>query len=103
MSPREGIYYAGLMGGVAATTVGLRSLGVHHIVSVIIGGVVGLSLGWALERTYSNWKAGQQRQIDQASGKNPANNQIDCSNPYCNWSGEKPFSEHCPRCGTPLK
>lgn len=103
MSPREGIYYAGLIGGVSLTTVALRSLGVHHLVSVIIGGGVGLALGWSLEKTYSKWKANQQKQSDWAAGNKVGNNDSSCNNPYCNWSGEKPFSEHCPRCGTPLK
>ncbi len=50
-------YYGGLMGGIALAFIVLGRLGVHNtIVRLIIGLIVGVGLGWFLEKSFHKAK-----------------------------------------------
>lgn len=46
------IYYAGLFLGIIGTYLILQSMGINPIVRLIVGLVVGVGIGWGLERLY---------------------------------------------------
>ena len=51
------VFYTGLFGGIILVFVGLAPFGVHTIVRLIGGLVVGLGVGWAFTKAYNSMKS----------------------------------------------
>lgn len=105
MSPREGVYYAGLMGGIVCGVMIARATGLHHIVGLIIGLVIGLGVGTVLEKAYSSSRSSGGGYGDGGKpGSNPysQSTNISCPNSRCDWQGDPRHNIICPRCGQSL-
>ncbi|MGE3806612.1 MAG: hypothetical protein AB7K24_18245 [Gemmataceae bacterium] len=48
------IYYMGLFGGIIVTYLVMEQMGVHPLLRLIVGLVVGVGLGWVCLRIYTN-------------------------------------------------
>ena len=110
MSPREGVYYAGLMGGIVCGVMIARATGLHHIVGLVIGFVIGLGVGTVLEKAYSGSKPPSGGHGRKGGGygdplgrdDEPRSTHISCPNPRCDWQGDSRHNVICPRCGQSL-
>lgn len=100
MSPREGIYYAFMIGGCIAGVAFGRAMGWPHIVGLIIGLGVGVASGFVGERLFSNMQGGKQSPRDTGDGFGDAQRAV-CPSKSCGWTGDA-GSRFCPRCGEPL-
>ncbi len=96
MSPREGMYYIGMISGMIAGVSAARVLGWHHLVGLLCGLAVGWPLGMMFEKMYSSMTSGR----NSANPKRSAS--ATCSNPACGWTGKPGFATTCPRCGQDL-
>lgn len=97
MSPREGMYYAGLMGGIIAGVMISRAMGWPQIAGLIVGLIVGVGIGHMVERAYSNMVS-PPRNHDVTM----TNDWIECPNKDCQWTGDPRSNRYCPRCGQDL-
>ncbi|MBP88803.1 MAG: hypothetical protein CMJ64_19175 [Planctomycetaceae bacterium] len=105
MSPREGVYYAGLMGSIGCGAMVAQSIGWHRLIGAGIGFVVGLGVGGMLANAYSSSKSsgpgysdpGKRDGDDYAQSTN-----ISCPNSRCDWQGDRRHNIICPRCGQSL-
>lgn len=52
MSTKEGIFYAGLMAGLVIGVTVARMLGLHHLIGLLAGAVLGLGLGYGAQKFY---------------------------------------------------
>src|SRR5206468_1570026 len=55
------VYYTGLFAGIILVYLGLGPLGVHPILSLLLGLGVGVGLGWLLERLYTGSSSAKPR------------------------------------------
>jgi hypothetical protein len=54
MSPKDGIFTAGVMFGIILCVTGARALGIHHIVGLIVGVLAGAGIGYVAQQAYIN-------------------------------------------------
>ena len=54
MSPKEGVFYVGVMAGLIACSMGARALGIHHLIGLAAGVFVGAGLGYTAQQIYIN-------------------------------------------------
>ncbi len=95
MSPREGIFYAGWMGGIILCVLGGQLLNFHRILCLLAGVVIGAIIGAVLQKVYDaafGPKTLEQTKIDEDK----------CSNAYCDWTGPKGQYGRCPKCGSEI-
>jgi len=60
LSEKDLYYYGGLFAGIIIAYVGLTRLGVHNtFVRLVVGLILGVGLGWFLERTFNKAKDGE--------------------------------------------
>ncbi len=52
------LYYTGLFAGIIAVYLALAPFGVHPIIRLVGGLIVGVGAGWLLEKAYLSAKAG---------------------------------------------
>lgn len=110
MSPREGVYYAGLMGSIACGAMVAESVGWHRLIGAGVGFVVGLGVGGMLSNAYSSSKSSSggyskpgQGYDDAGRGDDyPPSTNISCPNSRCDWQGDPRHNIICPRCGQSL-
>lgn len=93
MSPREGVYYIGMIGGMVAGVSIARALGWHQLVGLACGLGLGWPLGYLCERMY----------VSLNSSNNSSRRISHCANPNCGWTGDPESGQTCPRCGGDLK
>ena len=91
MSPKEGMYYVGMITGMVAGVSTARMLGWHQLVGLGCGVALGIGLGILCERFYT----GMTKKTPKADLKS-------CSNPNCRWAGTPGLDNICPRCGQQL-
>lgn len=91
MSPREGMYYVGMILGMVAGVSFSRAMGWHNLIGLACGIGVGFPLGIVFERLYTRMTA---------SG---ASRSRTCENPNCKWTGDPGAASICPRCGQKLQ
>lgn len=104
MSPREGIYYVGLMGGIIAGVGIAQALSWHHLVGLGIGVVLGIGLGAVFQSAYDRNRAernARSRDNSGGLGSRSSGNTIAC--PSCRWTGDPGVSVFCPECGERLR
>ena len=68
LSAREGVYYAAWMIGIIITVPIARSMGVHHLIALVIGVAVGFVFGIAAERIYDS-RVGDKNSNDSDSDR----------------------------------
>ena len=91
MSPKEGMYYLGMIIGMVAGVSTARALGWHQLVGLGCGVALGIGLGVLSERMYTG-----------ATKKSAPANLKTCDNPNCQWTGTPGLDNICPRCGRSL-
>lgn len=104
MSPREGIYYVGLMGGIIAGVGIAQALSWHHLVGLGIGVVLGIGLGSVFQSAYDRNRQGGNsgsRGVSRGAGSARTEDNLTC--PSCRWSGDPGVSVFCPACGERLR
>jgi hypothetical protein len=104
MSPREGIYYVGLMGGIIAGVGIAQSMGWHHLIGLGIGVVLGIGLGAVFQSAYDGNRAARSsglRSSSMGQGVPSGGNTITCR--ACHWTGDPGVSVFCPECGERLR
>ncbi|MFN0055635.1 MAG: hypothetical protein ACKV0T_26095 [Planctomycetales bacterium] len=52
MSPKEGVFYAGLMSGLIIGVTGARLLELHQLIGLFAGVVIGAGLGYFAQQTF---------------------------------------------------
>ena len=50
MSPKEGVFYAGLMLGLIAASLCAQALHIHHLIGLAVGVVAGAGLGYGMQQ-----------------------------------------------------
>jgi hypothetical protein len=98
------------MGGIVCGTMIARATGLHHIVGLIGGLVIGLGVGTVLEKAYSSSKSsgggyggGGPGYSDKGGGDEHSQlTNISCPNSRCDWQGDPRHNIICPRCGQSL-
>ncbi len=104
MSPREGIYYVGLMGGIIAGVGIAQALSWHHLIGLGIGVVLGIGLGAVFQSAYDRNRAernSRPRNDFGGPGSRSTGNAIACRS--CQWTGDPGVSVFCPECGERLR
>ena len=104
MSPREGIYYVGLMGGIIAGVGIAQAMAWHHLIGLGIGLVLGIGLGSVFQSAYDRNRAERSSGSRRGSvepGTHSGGNTITCR--ACRWTGDPGVSVFCPECGERLR
>jgi hypothetical protein len=52
MSPKEGIFYAGVMIGLIVCVTGARMLQLHNLIGLAVGVIAGAGLGYLAQQAY---------------------------------------------------
>ena len=105
MSPREGMYYVGMILGMVGGVTFSRLMGWHHLIGLGCGIAVGFPLGIVFERMYARLTAKPGPTHEAVGGPAPsgASRNRSCDNPNCQWTGDPGASSICPRCGQSLR
>ncbi len=110
MSPKEGIFYAGVMAGIILGVTLARLLQLPHLVGLLGGFVLGMGLGAVAERVYTQRRRApghRPRSSDVVDAPSIDRGEhdaywIECPSSGCDWEGDYRYSPSCPRCGRKL-
>lgn len=52
LTPKEGVFYAGVMVGILAGSLGAQALHIHHLIGLGVGVLGGAGLGYAMQQIF---------------------------------------------------
>jgi len=51
MTPKDGVFYAGVMSGILIGSLGAQAVGVHHLIGLAVGVFGGAGIGYLLQQS----------------------------------------------------